>query len=127
MFLTRIGFKLLSVILYSIISKHFSHIICCCSTLFFVLFLFFSALVEEIFAAQKEHDEAILARMNLANDERDDALNRAKRMEDRDGFDSGTDVNSNDDYSHTDAVSKEYTELTTMAYCLFFVLLPLDL
>ncbi|PIK59994.1 putative mirror-image polydactyly protein 1 protein isoform X2 [Apostichopus japonicus] len=77
-----------------------------------------AALVEEIFAAQKEHDEAILARMNLANDERDDALNRAKRMEDRDGFDSGTDVNSNDDYSHTDAVSKEYTELTTMAYCI---------
>lgn len=73
----------------------------------FVVFLFcLLALVEEIFAAQKEHDEAILARMKLVNDERDDALNRAKRMEDRDGFDSGTDVNSNDeDFSQTDVVS----------------------
>lgn len=74
--------------------------------LVFYLLMTCIALVEEIFAAQKEHDEAILARMRLANDERDDALSRAKMLQEKDDFDSGTDVNSNeDDDNHKDIVS----------------------
>ncbi len=51
-----------------------------------------AAVVEEIYAAQKDRDEAIMARLRLANEERDESLTRLRRMESKDDFDSGTDV-----------------------------------
>lgn len=39
------------------------------------------ALVEEVYFAQKECDEAIMSRLRLANEERDEAVARAKHME----------------------------------------------
>nr|XP_054759073.1 uncharacterized protein LOC129265106 isoform X2 [Lytechinus pictus] len=56
-----------------------------------------AALIEEIYTAQREHDEAIMSRLTLANDERDDAFARLQRYHSKDGFDSGTDVNSNEE------------------------------
>ncbi|MGH0187770.1 UNVERIFIED_CONTAM: hypothetical protein FKN15_026750 [Acipenser sinensis] len=40
-----------------------------------------AALVEEIYHAQRERDQAVMARLRLANEERDEALLRAKRLE----------------------------------------------
>ncbi|XP_066487616.1 mirror-image polydactyly gene 1 protein isoform X2 [Tiliqua scincoides] len=40
-----------------------------------------AALVEEIHSAQRERDEAIMARLKLASDERDDAQKRVKQLE----------------------------------------------
>ncbi|XP_033636481.1 mirror-image polydactyly gene 1 protein-like [Asterias rubens] len=51
-----------------------------------------AAVVEEIYAAQKDRDEAIMARLRLANEERDESMTRLRRMENKDDFDSGTDV-----------------------------------
>ncbi|XP_030854862.1 formin-like protein 13 isoform X2 [Strongylocentrotus purpuratus] len=56
-----------------------------------------ASLIEEIYTAQREHDAAIMSRLNLANDERDDAFARLQRYHSKDGFDSGTDVNSNEE------------------------------
>ena len=39
------------------------------------------ALVEEVYFAQKEREEAIMSRLQLANEERDEAVARAKYME----------------------------------------------
>ncbi|KAG9336366.1 hypothetical protein JZ751_002713 [Albula glossodonta] len=38
-------------------------------------------LVEEIYKAQRERDQAVMARLRLANEERDEALLRAKRLQ----------------------------------------------
>ena len=43
--------------------------------------LYPSALVEEIYRAQKERDVAVMNRLRLANEERDEALMRLKRSE----------------------------------------------
>ncbi|KAK2495818.1 hypothetical protein MC885_007611 [Smutsia gigantea] len=40
-----------------------------------------AALVEEVYFAQGEHDEAIMSRLWLANEEQDKATERAKNME----------------------------------------------
>lgn len=40
-----------------------------------------AALVEEIYHAQRERDQAVMARLRLANEERDEALLRAKQLE----------------------------------------------
>ncbi|KAM6202527.1 mirror-image polydactyly gene 1 protein [Rhynchocyon petersi] len=40
-----------------------------------------AALVEEVYCAQRIRDEAIMSRLRLANEERDEAIARAKRME----------------------------------------------
>ncbi|XP_067894442.1 mirror-image polydactyly gene 1 protein isoform X2 [Heterodontus francisci] len=40
-----------------------------------------AVLVEEVYHAQKERDAAVMARLRLANEERDEALVRAKRLE----------------------------------------------
>ncbi|KAJ6655653.1 hypothetical protein lerEdw1_004889 [Lerista edwardsae] len=40
-----------------------------------------AALVEEIRSAQRERDEAVMARLKVANEERDDAWRRAKQLE----------------------------------------------
>ncbi|XP_078418921.1 mirror-image polydactyly gene 1 protein isoform X6 [Cetorhinus maximus] len=40
-----------------------------------------TVLVEEVYHAQKERDAAVMARLRLANEERDEALVRAKRLE----------------------------------------------
>ncbi|XP_060031434.1 mirror-image polydactyly gene 1 protein isoform X3 [Erinaceus europaeus] len=40
-----------------------------------------TALVEEVYFAQRERDEAIMSRMRLANEERDEAVERVKLME----------------------------------------------
>ncbi|XP_041070683.1 mirror-image polydactyly gene 1 protein isoform X3 [Carcharodon carcharias] len=40
-----------------------------------------TVLVEEVYRAQKERDAAVMARLRLANEERDEALVRAKRLE----------------------------------------------
>ena len=40
-----------------------------------------SALVEEIYQAQRDRDQAVMARLRLANEERDEALLRAKRLQ----------------------------------------------
>ncbi|XP_066550077.1 mirror-image polydactyly gene 1 protein isoform X2 [Amia ocellicauda] len=39
------------------------------------------ALVEEIYRAQRERDQAVMARLRLANEERDEALLRAKQLQ----------------------------------------------
>ena len=39
------------------------------------------ALVEKIYRAQKERDAAVLLRLRLANEERDEVLTRMKRLE----------------------------------------------
>lgn len=39
------------------------------------------ALIEEVYFAQKERDDAIMSRLRLANEERDEAIARAKHME----------------------------------------------
>lgn len=40
-----------------------------------------AALVEEVYFAQRERDEAIMSRLQIANEERDDAIARANHME----------------------------------------------
>ncbi|XP_049755473.1 mirror-image polydactyly gene 1 protein isoform X2 [Elephas maximus indicus] len=40
-----------------------------------------AALVEEVYCAQRERDEAMMSRLRLANEERDEAIARAKHME----------------------------------------------
>jgi len=40
-----------------------------------------TALVEEIYKAQRERDQAVMARLRLANEERDEALLRAKKLQ----------------------------------------------
>lgn len=37
--------------------------------------------MEEVYTAQRERDEAVMARLKLANEERDEALLRAKHLE----------------------------------------------
>jgi hypothetical protein len=39
------------------------------------------ALVEEVYFAQKERDEAVMSRLRLAIEERDEAIARVKHME----------------------------------------------
>ncbi|XP_056332371.1 mirror-image polydactyly gene 1 protein [Danio aesculapii] len=41
----------------------------------------FMVLVEEIYKAQRERDQAVMARLRLANEERDEALLRAKKLQ----------------------------------------------
>ena len=55
-----------------------------------------------MYAAQKERDAAIMSRLRLANEERDESMARLRRLESKDDFDSGTDVD--DDYDPTDMV-----------------------
>ncbi|XP_071504986.1 uncharacterized protein [Diadema antillarum] len=76
-----------------------------------------AALIEEIYTAQREHDEAIMGRLRLANDERDDAFARLhKYQQSKDGFDSGTDVNSNEeDNSPADATLGNLLSRLTVA------------
>lgn len=54
-------------------------------TLSLGLSFFFSSslleLVEEIYKAQRERDQAVMARLRLANEERDEALLRAKKLQ----------------------------------------------
>ena len=62
--------------------------------------------MEEVYSAQKERDAAVMRRLRIANDERDDALARSKRYEHE--FDSGTEVGSLDgdfDLNNSNAVS----------------------
>ncbi|NWV00331.1 MIPO1 protein, partial [Upupa epops] len=40
-----------------------------------------AALVEEVYSAQRERDEAVMARLRLANEERDEAFQRVQRLE----------------------------------------------
>ncbi|XP_010185047.1 PREDICTED: mirror-image polydactyly gene 1 protein [Mesitornis unicolor] len=40
-----------------------------------------AALVEEVYSAQRERDEAVMARLRLANEERDEAFRRVRRLE----------------------------------------------
>ncbi|XP_072694428.1 mirror-image polydactyly gene 1 protein isoform X3 [Canis lupus baileyi] len=40
-----------------------------------------AALIEEVYFAQKERDDAIMSRLRLANEDRDEAIARAKHME----------------------------------------------
>ncbi|XP_064005129.1 mirror-image polydactyly gene 1 protein isoform X3 [Pogoniulus pusillus] len=40
-----------------------------------------AALVEEVYSAQRERDEAVMARLRLANEERDEAFLRVQRLE----------------------------------------------
>ena len=44
-------------------------------------FNYFAALVDKIYTAQKERDTAVMARLKMANDERDETLERLKRIE----------------------------------------------
>lgn len=37
--------------------------------------------MEEIYKAQRERDQAVMARLRLANEERDEALLRAKKLQ----------------------------------------------
>lgn len=39
------------------------------------------ALVEEVYSAQRERDEAVMSRLQLANEERDEAIAQLKHME----------------------------------------------
>lgn len=39
------------------------------------------ALVEEVYSAQRERDEAVMSRLQLANEERDEAIAQVKHME----------------------------------------------
>ena len=39
------------------------------------------ALVDKIYAAQKERDTAVAARLKMANDERNEAIDRLKKLE----------------------------------------------
>ncbi|XP_033107297.1 mirror-image polydactyly gene 1 protein-like, partial [Anneissia japonica] len=55
-----------------------------------------AAIADEIYTAQKERDEAVMGRLRLANEERDEALARCRQGE-VDSSDSGTDVNSNEE------------------------------
>lgn len=48
---------------------------------FFFLSPSLLALVEEIYKAQRERDQAVMARLRLANEERDEALLRAKKLQ----------------------------------------------
>lgn len=41
----------------------------------------FTVLVEEIYHAQSERDAAVMSRLRLANEERDEALLKTKRLE----------------------------------------------
>lgn len=41
----------------------------------------FAALVEEVYSAQRERDKAVMARLRLANEERDEAFLRVRRLE----------------------------------------------
>ncbi|NWX99397.1 MIPO1 protein, partial [Nothoprocta ornata] len=41
----------------------------------------FAALVEEVYSAQRERDEAVMARLRLANEERDEAFLRVRHLE----------------------------------------------
>uniref|UniRef100_A0A6I8NJ60 Mirror-image polydactyly 1 n=1 Tax=Ornithorhynchus anatinus TaxID=9258 RepID=A0A6I8NJ60_ORNAN len=41
----------------------------------------FTALVEEVYFAQREREEAVMARLRLANEERDEAVSHAKQLE----------------------------------------------
>ena len=43
--------------------------------------MFSSALVEEIYTAQKVHDEAMIGRMRTANEDRDEAVMKLKHMD----------------------------------------------
>lgn len=63
-----------------VITTHLSY------TFFHSVCLFFLspsllALVEEIYKAQRERDQAVMARLRLANEERDEALLRAKKLQ----------------------------------------------
>lgn len=52
--------------------------------LYFLIYYEFScsvALVEEVYFAQRERDEAIMCRLQLALEERDEAVARVKHME----------------------------------------------
>ena len=43
--------------------------------------IFYSAMVEEIYRAQKERDSAMMNRLRSANEERDEALLRLERLQ----------------------------------------------
>lgn len=56
---------------------HFSFIFCDWLCALYILV----ALVEEVYFAQKERDKAVMSRLQLAIEERDEAIARAKHME----------------------------------------------
>jgi len=45
--------------------------------------MYVSGIVEEVYAAQRQRDEASAGRMRLANQERDDVLQRLRQIEAR--------------------------------------------
>ena len=45
--------------------------------------IFLPGVVEEVYAAQRKRDEATAARMRLANEERDDVIERLRQLEAR--------------------------------------------
>lgn len=64
-----------------VITTHLSLTLSLTFCLSFFLSPSFLALVEEIYKAQRERDQAVMARLRLANEERDEALLRAKKLQ----------------------------------------------
>ncbi|XP_077864735.1 mirror-image polydactyly gene 1 protein-like isoform X2 [Saccoglossus kowalevskii] len=57
-----------------------------------------AALIEELYRAAKVREEAVMARLRLANEERDEAILRLRRLEEaRDATDSFTEIHSKDE------------------------------
>lgn len=52
-----------------------------CQTCLLNTLVTFAALVEEVYSAQRERDKAVMARLRLANEERDEAFLRVQRLE----------------------------------------------
>lgn len=76
-----------------------------------------------MYSAQKERDAAVMRRLRIANDERDDAMSRMKRYDHE--FDSGTDVGSMDgdfDPINNNAVSIKCNDKRTSLLCYVFSL-----
>lgn len=63
----------------SVITSHLTLTLSLCLSFFFSSSLL--ELVEEIYKAQRERDQAVMARLRLANEERDEALLRAKKLQ----------------------------------------------
>ncbi|XP_077991697.1 uncharacterized protein LOC144445925 [Glandiceps talaboti] len=76
-----------------------------------------AALIEEIYRAQKQRDAAVMARLRIANEERDEAILRLKKLEmARDTGDSGAEIHSSDeDISPTDTSMNELLSRLTKA------------
>ncbi|XP_070576611.1 mirror-image polydactyly gene 1 protein-like [Ptychodera flava] len=76
-----------------------------------------AALIEEIYRAQKERDAAVMAKLRIANEERDEAILRLKKLEmSKDLQDESTDIHfSDDEISPTDSSMGELLTRLTRA------------